>query len=276
MSNAQTRLTQLERELENARAVQAAFIPSSKTLSNLDFAVQCVPADAIGGDICDVFEADHGRTAVVMGDVSGKGMPAALLAGMLSGAIHASSWTESSFDHAEATERLNDLMRRKTSADRFASLFWGYYEPETSTFRYINAGHLPMLLIRRVADGSLKVERLEEGGPILGIVDWGHYQQGSVRIQEGDLLIAYSDGIVEAMNESKDLFGEDRLLEVIRTCRETSSTGLRDAIVSAVTAHIGEDTSGRDDQTLIVGEFRTVFNQMPDIPMHELAFESGH
>src|SRR5215467_7534549 len=110
-NNAQSRLAQLEGQLENARTVQAAFIPTSRTLSNLDFAVQCVPADAIGGDICDVFEGDHGRTAVVMGDVSGKGMPAALLAGMISGAIHASSWTESSFDHAEATERMNDLLR---------------------------------------------------------------------------------------------------------------------------------------------------------------------
>jgi sigma-B regulation protein RsbU (phosphoserine phosphatase) len=272
MSNAEARLTQLESELENARAVQTAFLPTSRAFSNLDFAVKCVPADAIGGDICDVFEADRGRTGIVMGDVSGKGMPAALLAGMIYGAVRASSWTESSFDHAEATERLNDLLRRKTSADRFASLFWGYYEPETSTFRYINAGHLPMLLVRRFADGTLRVERLEEGGPILGIVEWGDYQQGSVRIQDGDLLIAYSDGIVEAMNATTDLFGEDRLLEVVQNCEKTSSINLRDAIVTAVAGHAGEEPYGRDDQTLIVGEFRNVFNDMSESEIHELAF----
>src|SRR5579871_3774625 len=169
MSNAQTRLAQLERDMETARAVQNAFVPTSRTLTNAEFAITCVPADVLSGDICDVFEADHGRTAVVIGDVSGKGMPAALLAGVICGAVRSSLWTESSFHHEDATERLNDLLRRKTAADRFASLFWGYYEPETSTFRYINAGHLPMLLIRKRADGEQKVEKLETGGPILGI-----------------------------------------------------------------------------------------------------------
>src|SRR5205814_2624083 len=105
------------------------------------------PAGDVGGDVCDIFEVDRGRTAVVIGDVCGKGVAAGLLMGLIYGAVHSSSWTGSTREHEDATERLNDLLLRKTTADRFSSLFWGYYEPEASTFRYINAGHLPVLLI---------------------------------------------------------------------------------------------------------------------------------
>src|SRR5215467_11791895 len=157
------RFRQLRKELDEARSVQSAFLPKSRSLTNLEVAVNYTPALEIAGDICDAFEADHGRTAVVIGDVSGKGIAPGLLSGIIYGAIHSSSWTESSFHHEEATERLNDLLRRKTSIDRFASLFWGYYEPETSTFRYVNAGHLPMLLIRRAESDEIQIERLETG-----------------------------------------------------------------------------------------------------------------
>src|SRR5215471_16691639 len=149
-------LRQLKKELAEARAVQSAFLPKSRSLTNLEVAVNCEPALDIAGDICDALEADHGRTAVVIGDVSGKGVAPGLLCGIIYGAIHSSSWTESSFHHEEATERLNDLLRRKTSIERFASLFWGYYEPETSTFRYVNAGHPPMLLIRRAENDGIQ------------------------------------------------------------------------------------------------------------------------
>jgi sigma-B regulation protein RsbU (phosphoserine phosphatase) len=165
MENALVKLEQLELELDNARTVQSALLPKSRAMTNVEVAVNCIPANGVGGDICDVFEADRGRTAVVIGDVSGKGVAAGLLAGIVYGAIHSSSWTESSFQHEDATERLNDLLRRKTSADRFVSLFWGYYEPDASTFRYINAGHLPMLLIKRRNVGEIRIERLETGGP---------------------------------------------------------------------------------------------------------------
>src|SRR5436309_2390312 len=147
MRTEQDRLSQLEQELERAGTVQSAFLPRPRLMTNVEVALNSVPANEVGGDICDVFEADGGRTAVVVGDVSGKGVAAGLISGIIYGAVHSSSWAASSFQHEDATERLNDLLRRKTSAERFASLFWGYYEPETSTFRYISAGHLPMFLV---------------------------------------------------------------------------------------------------------------------------------
>jgi serine phosphatase RsbU (regulator of sigma subunit) len=271
MRNVEERLTQLELELENARMVQAAFVPKSRAMTNVEVAIKSTPANGVGGDICDVFEADHGRTAIVIGDVSGKGMAAGLLAGMICGAVHSTTWMESSFHHADATERINDLLRHKTSADRFASLFWGYYEPENSTFCYINAGHLPMLLIRRKAGSDHRVERLEEGGPVLGIVEWGNYEQGIVHIEDGDLLVLFSDGIVEARNEDHDLFGEDRLLATIRQCDDDSPGHIQDAILRAVDAHVCQAHSSDDDQTLVIAEFRNVFVGISSSGIQEVA-----
>jgi sigma-B regulation protein RsbU (phosphoserine phosphatase) len=225
-------------------------------MTNVDVAVDSAPADHVGGDICDIFEADSGRTALVVGDVSGKGIAAGLLSGIIYGAVHSSSWTASPFQHEDATERLNDLLRRKTSADRFASLFWGYYEPESSSFHYINAGHLPMLLVH-IKDGRVHIERLEKGGPVLGVVEWGNYQQGQAAIEEGDLLILFSDGIVEAMNEGQQQFGEDRLLNVIHASAEDSPSDLQDAILAAVQDHTGKNGQ-HDDQTVVVARFHHV------------------
>lgn len=271
METANQKLTQIERELETARSVQSDLLPKSRLMTNLDVVVNCAPAEHVGGDICDVFEADHGRTAVVVGDVSGKGLPAGILTGIVYGAVHSGPWTESSFQHEEASEKLNDFLRRKTSADRFVSLFWGYYEPEVSQFRYINAGHLPMLLIRRTTGQRSRVERLETGGPVLGIVPWGNYRQGTVRIEEGDLLVLFSDGIVEAMDQRHDQFGEKRLIDVIQKFADASPAEIQDAILTCVRDHAGTEHPDRDDQTLLVARFHDVFTGIHSSPIQELA-----
>jgi sigma-B regulation protein RsbU (phosphoserine phosphatase) len=271
MNNALDQITHTTVELESARAVQACFFPRSRSITNLNAAVHCLPAEQIGGDICDVFEADRGRTALVIGDVSGKGLAAGLLTGVVYGSVHSSSWTDSSFQHEEATERLNDFLRRRTSADRFVSLFWGYYEPEASTFRYINAGHLPMLLVRRGKNQNNTVERLEKGGPVLGVVEWGNYQQGEIRIEEDDLLVMFSDGIVEAMNGARELFGEQGLFDIIKTLPDASPAEIQRAILDAVRTHIGENGPESDDQTLIVARFQDVFAGISHADMDQVA-----
>src|SRR5262245_23559834 len=116
------------KQLEMAKGVQTALVPRSRRTPNIDFAVTGVLASYVGGDICDVFETDRGRTALVLGDVCGKGMAAGLLMGLIYGSIRSSSWTASTRDHEDAVERLNDLFVRKTSTDRFATLFSSYYE----------------------------------------------------------------------------------------------------------------------------------------------------
>jgi serine phosphatase RsbU (regulator of sigma subunit) len=135
---------QLEGQTELARQVQTDLLPAGgAAIENLDFAAACVPAWQVGGDFYDVFSAGDARIAIVLGDVSGKGLPAAVVAGVLLGAVRASSWTAGSGEHEASSRRLSELLRTRTSLERFASLFWCYYESESQLLRYVNAGHLP-------------------------------------------------------------------------------------------------------------------------------------
>jgi sigma-B regulation protein RsbU (phosphoserine phosphatase) len=102
-------------------------------------------------------------------------------------------------------------LRTRTSLDRFASLFWCYYEPESQLLRYVNAGHLPPILVRQIAGGEIEIERLTEGGPVLGLLQKTDYRQGQATVCPGDLLVLYSDGVVEAENAACEQFDEDRI-----------------------------------------------------------------
>jgi sigma-B regulation protein RsbU (phosphoserine phosphatase) len=248
---------QLEAELQTAHRVQTALVPRARSMVNVDFAVHSAPAGEVGGDLCDVFESDHGRAALVIGDVCGKGVAAALLMSLIYGAVRSMPWCASPHDHALAMERLNDLLRRKTPAEQFATLFTAYYEPETSVLRYISCGHLPVLLLRPRPGGGLHVERLCEGGPLVGIFESGNYRQHSICIQEDDLLLMFSDGVYEAMNASGEPFGEDRLLGSVPSAPECEPAEICNAICREVRSFANGSESA-DDQTLVVARFRNV------------------
>jgi sigma-B regulation protein RsbU (phosphoserine phosphatase) len=117
---------------------------------------------------------------------------------------------------------------------------------------------LPVLLIRKKGGEEIQVERLKQGGLVLGVVKWGNYHQCSVRIEEGDLLIMFSDGILEAMNGELDHFGEERLLNVIRNCPDATPIEIQDAILNAVHAHAHQDHLKHDDRTLMVIRFHSI------------------
>ena len=247
---------QLERQTELARQVQMDLLPAADSaFENLDFAADCVPAWQVGGDFYDVFSAEHARIAIVLGDVSGKGLPASVVVGLLLGAVRASGWTGGSTEHEASSRRLSELLRTRTSPERFASLFWCYYEPETQVLRYVNAGHLPPMLVKRNGGGQLEIQRLEEGGPVLGMLREAHYRQGQAAVCAGDLLVLYSDGVVEATNASGEQFGEDRLLAVIRESSVRSSAEIRDEILKRVRSFLDKQQA-QDDLTLVVARIR--------------------
>jgi hypothetical protein len=149
---------QLERQTELARQVQTDLLPSGDTaFENLDFAAACVPAWQVGGDFYDVFSASDGRIAIVLGDVSGKGLPASVVAGVLLGAVRASAWIAGTSEHEASSRRLSELLRTRTSLDRFASLFWCYFEPASQLLRYVNAGHLPPILVGEMRSARSKL-----------------------------------------------------------------------------------------------------------------------
>jgi len=246
---------QLERELNLARRVQADLLPSAETISpDVDFSAECISAWQVGGDFCDVFHVPEDRTALVLGDVSGKGISAALLMALIHGAIHSVSWTRSTQEHVTASRQLNTLLYQKTAMERFASLFWGYFDPQRSTIQYINAGHLPPLLVRKT-DGEFEIQRLEAGGAVMGLLPGTNFQQGEQFVAPGDLLVAFSDGVVEATNAAGEEFGETRLITTIRALWDASASDIRNAIHTQLKEFTGNEPVN-DDQTIIVVRFK--------------------
>jgi alkylated DNA nucleotide flippase Atl1 len=249
------RARQLEQQIELARTVQTELLPSSqKPLSPLvsaDFSAIFVPAATVGGDFYDIFTSDEGQTSLVLGDVAGKGISAALLMGVVHGAIRSMDWTRSGAKHEESTVRLNQFLCEKTARERFASLFWASFTPETNILRYINAGHLPPLLIRNGTGGDRVTERLQDGGPVLGLLPSAKYRYGETPLDAGDLLIVFSDGIAEAMNKNEEEFGEERIVQIAQRNIGRHPRQICDAIVSGISAFLGP-LKPHDDQTLLV------------------------
>jgi serine phosphatase RsbU (regulator of sigma subunit) len=248
---------QLESEVALARAVQDNLLPSTcLTSSDADVAAVCQPALHMGGDFYDVFDTDQGRLALMLGDVSGKGIAASPLMGFIYGAAHASAWTESTYDHEAATRGLNDLLYRKTSTDRFVSMLWSYFDRDAAKLRYVNAGHLPALRLRKGAAG-IEVTRLTEGGPVLGVVPGASYTQGVIDVDPGDILLVFSDGIEEAVDAFDQQFGDERIAQAASMVWDGTSEQIRDGILSQV-REFTQSAVPDDDRTLIVLRFEHV------------------
>lgn len=235
----------LESELQLAKRVQSDLQPKPRSgFPHVEFSACAASADHVGGDFYDIFEVDSGRVSIVLGDVSGKGVPAALLVSVLQGAIRSSTAPE----HELACERINRMLCERTACERFATLFWGVFDCSTNTLRYVNAGHTAPMLVRHTGEG---IEQLIEGGPVLGLLPNARYAAGTVQIEDGDKLIVYSDGMTEATDEHYEEFGITRLSEIaLKNCHE-SSEQLCSRIAKQVTAFASPSTP-QDDRTLIV------------------------
>lgn len=237
----------LATQLEHARRVQQDLLPSARQSNDAyETAGTCAPASELNGDFYDVFTVRGTGTAVVVGDVAGKGVPAAMLASVMQGAVRSSNWAGTGRRHVECTRQLNQLLCERASCERYASMFWGYFLPESNVFRYVNAGHLPPLLFSGDA-----TYRLTSGGPVLGLLSGARFEQGERLFAPGDLMVLYSDGILEAANEQDEQFGEARVAEVVRAHRHKSTEEIRNQILSAVARFTG-NAAAADDQTLLV------------------------
>jgi hypothetical protein len=250
-SAAYVRGKQLETQVELARQVQRDLLPSADPArTGIDVAAECLPASQVGGDFYDIVTLPDGRVSFVVGDVSGHGISAALLMGLIYGSMSNPPWGTSE-DPDRAAARLNELLLTKTSGQRFATLFWCSYDPASRVIRYVNAGHLPALWLRQQPDGLWRVERLAEGGPVLGLLPEQAYQTASVPARVGDVIVLFSDGITEAPNRRDDQFGEERLMAAAHSSAHLPARAICDAILSAVRAFTG-DRPAPDDQTLLV------------------------
>ena len=253
------RSRELEQQVELARTVQTDLLPSSvarKPSELLEFAAIFLPAATVGGDFYDVFTADDGRVSVILGDVAGKGISAAILMGVLHGAIRSMSWTRSLAGQAEASRRLNRFLCEKTARERFASLFSAFFVPDSAhdhrgTLCYVNAGHLPPLLVRASRGEGRRIERLECGGPVLGLLPSATYESAAIQVNAGDVLVVFSDGVAEATNHLDEEFGEGRIGEVVLRHIDQDPQQICNAVIEQVNRFLGR-LKAHDDQTLLV------------------------
>ncbi|MGH9806559.1 MAG: SpoIIE family protein phosphatase, partial [Terriglobia bacterium] len=235
-------------ELEIASEVQCRFFPQWRPpIHKLDYAGHCYPARAVGGDYYDFLDLGPDRFGLVIGDVSGKGIAAALLMANLQANLR--SQCAISLDQPQRLlQAVNKLFSQNTPDGSFATLFFAEYHIPTCRLRYVNCGHLPALILR--SDDSL--DRLDPTATVLGIFKKWDCEIGERVICPGDMLALYTDGITEAFNESRDEFGEARLIDSFRRHRAQPSQSLLDSIVADVRQFSPREQ--HDDITLIIAK----------------------
>ncbi|MEP6946778.1 MAG: SpoIIE family protein phosphatase [Acidobacteriota bacterium] len=236
----------MERELALATEIQQRFQPAGPPIiDGYEFQGISFSCYEIGGDYYDFIERHDGKMLVALGDVSGKGTAAALLMSSLHAAMHAQVAAKTTLE--ETVTSINKYLSENTPANRFITLFVAELEPSTGDLKFINAGHNSPVIAR--ADGS--IELLPSGGLPLGIMSLAAYEVGAARLERGDVLFIYSDGVSEANNLNEDEFGMERLTSVIRTNVGRSASGIRDQVEAALSQFTGT-AAPNDDITIVI------------------------
>jgi phosphoserine phosphatase RsbU/P len=249
------RLTEIEeaerimkRDLTQAAEIQGRMLPDkAPDVTGTDLAGYNAPCRTVGGDYYDFFPFSDGRVAMALGDVSGKGMPASLMMMALQARVQVLA--EDPGDLGAFMSRLNKATCAKCPSNRFITFFFCVLDTRTGDLAFANAGHNPPILVRK----SGQAELLEGGGPVLGILPIAPYREQHTRLEPGDMLVLYSDGVTEANNVNHDEYDEPRFIEVLTANRERPAI----EIVDSVTRSLAEFTAGApqaDDITLVVAK----------------------
>ncbi len=248
----------LEKELETARAIQERLLPHEMpSLPGFEVTGSSIPSLQVGGDYFDFLDQGDGLLGVAIGDISGKGIPAALLMANLQASLHGQVLHPGRV--SGIVKRVNELLVKSTDPHMFATFFYGVLDRSVGTFTCTNAGHNPPLLLR--SDGE--IEQLEAGGLPLGMLADVPFEQETVTLEPGDKLLMYTDGITEAIGPLPDgtipleedtvetMFGEERLIELFKESRSLSAVEIREKVLQAVAEHT-HGVPQSDDITLVV------------------------
>jgi sigma-B regulation protein RsbU (phosphoserine phosphatase) len=236
----------LNREIEIAREVQERLFPQNKPeVAALEYAGHCRPARGVGGDYYDFLALASGRLGLAIGDVSGKGVPAALLMASLQASVRGQSQAVDS-DVAGLMTTVNRLVCDATPENRYATFFYGQFDPATRKLVYTNGGHNAPMLLR----GS-EIIRLEVGGPPVGLFRFSRYEQGEAQLEPGDLLVLYTDGVSEAENPAEEEWGEDALAATARACVALPPNDTIQRIMKAAD-EFAAGAPQHDDMTLVI------------------------
>ncbi len=239
-----------EQEMQIARQVQSRLLPQeAPSLATLECAGKCIQTRAVGGDYYDFLDLGSGRIGLVLADISGKGMSAALLMANLQANLRG-QYALALEDIPRLMRSVNRLFYKNTENNHYATTFFAVYDDETRRLRYVNCGHNPPFLAR--ANGS--VERLAATATVLGLFEEWDCSVVELELAAGDVLVIYTDGISEASPNEEDEFGEERLIEAARNGREQSA----DEVLEAILSQVQEFSQGEqaDDMTLIVARCR--------------------
>jgi len=248
--------SRLQSELDIAKEVQNQLFPHvAPRVAGLEVYGVCKPARVVSGDYYDFLELSENRLCLVLGDVAGKGISAALLMAAIQSSLRAQTsngflpdraHTAKRVSTAEIVGRLNRQLYESTSMEKYATFFCSVYDGNSRRLTYTNAGHLPPVVFR-----GGRMERLGRGGTVVGLFSPVSYEEGEIQLEPGDLLLAFSDGITEPENVYGEEFGEERLLEVAQRALGGPPQALADEIYRSVSDWTGSPEL-QDDMTLLV------------------------
>jgi sigma-B regulation protein RsbU (phosphoserine phosphatase) len=247
----QAELERKRAELEIARNIQESLLPASLPLvKDMDIAARAIPVTEVGGDFYDVIPLPGGSAGLLIADVSGKGVPAALFMALSRTVVRANAlW------HARPKDVITDANRmiaQDASSGMFVTLFYAAIEPESRLLTFVNAGHNPPILTRQGGNDR----ELGITGIALGALDNAEFEEQTIQLKSDDILVLYTDGVTEAMNGRNEQFGVDRLRETIRSSGSVDAGRILDNVVRDVSLFAG-DTPQHDDITLLVLKVRS-------------------
>jgi sigma-B regulation protein RsbU (phosphoserine phosphatase) len=246
------------------------FPQTFPSVPGVDIAGHCRPAQGIGGDYYDFIALDanggagktSSRLGIAIGDVSGKGISAALLMASLRASLRGQALT--GFDLAHLVRNVNRQLYDSSDSNRYATFFFAQYDPAARQLTYVNAGHNAPVILRPRSIGSTEtaatqpsaetaceILRLEEGGPVVGLLPDASYQQCLLAMQPGDILLGYTDGVSEAMNPEQEEWGEDLMIKKAMSCVQLSARQMLERLLEEADAFAG-GAPQHDDMTLVL------------------------
>lgn len=236
----------LKGDLEVARQIQFGLLPFGPVdRPGCHVETRMRPANTVGGDYFDLFDLSPDRVAFIVGDVAGKGMPAALLMALLQGSLR--TLVTAGFTGQALVAKLNAHLAANIPSNRLVTLFLGELELDTGEIEYVNAGHNPPIVVRTTGD----LESLDPTGMALGVVPETSFETGTTRLHSGDRILLYTDGVTEAESPKDEEYGVARLRAFLVEHRGDTDAALVDGILAEVLCHCGS-TRPRDDMTLLV------------------------
>ncbi len=243
----------LQGEVADASLTQARLFPRGLPIvAGLDYSGACRAARGVGGDYYDFLPMGERRMGIALGDVSGKGLFAGLLMAGLQARLQSIAPRHGA-DLERTMDEVNRAMHSTTDSNRYATLFFGLYDDATRSLTYVNAGHNPPFLLRpdpsRVS--AFRILRLGTGGTVIGLLEDARYQKETLTLLPGDILLAFTDGVTEARNETEEEFGEARLEALVSRHPDRPAAGVRDLILEEVDRFRGAMPQ-QDDITVVV------------------------